>query len=705
VAGRGGGTRIKPRSFAGFRKARVIDRAPDGPCIFGRGIIRLTRQTKLYSRSGFFAFFPPSFADERVFEKESFVRDVLRTSLTNTIFADALKRRMGAPGGVAEKTSGDTLMRKIKWRLRTLPRRVWLAAAFAFFVACLSMALLVSRGATPSPTTVPISQLLNMADRHQITRVVISNNTLYATGADGHQYQATKEDQQTVTEELRRDGITVSVSDAADRSLGASSIAALLPLLFIIGAIWFMMRRGGPNNQVMSFGRSGARRYADQLGRITFDDVAGVEEAKQELAEIVQFLMHPDKFRAMGARIPKGVLLVGPPGTGKTLISRAVAGEAKVPFFSISGSEFVEMFVGVGASRVRDLFRQAKRQAPCIVFIDEVDAVGRHRGNSVGGHDEREQTLNQLLVEMDGFDANTNVIVIAATNRPDVLDQALLRPGRFDRRVILDPPDINGRRAILEVHARSKPLEPGVDLAAIAQQTSGFSGADLANLLNEAAILAARADKPAIGREELEEGIMRVVAGPERRSRVITDYEKSIIAYHEVGHALVMKALKHSHPVQKVSIISRGQALGVTVQAPKEDTYLTSRGQLTARMAALLGGRAAEELIFGDVTTGARQDLEAVTDLARRMVTEFAMSELGVVATPKRDGGSLSGAVAADVDREAMRLIDEAFATARAILTERRDKLVEVAEYLKQVETISGDQLDALLGPDWVLVA
>ncbi len=582
-----------------------------------------------------------------------------------------------------------------------LPRRIWLAAAFVFFVVCVSVAILFARDTSPQPTVVPISQLLNMADRHEIAKVTITSNTLYATSVNGQQYQAAKEEQQTVTEQLRHDGVTVVVVDATSRPIGASSIAALLPLLFLSGLIWFMMRRGGPNNQVMSFGRSGARRFVQGGPTVTFADVAGVEEAKQELAEIVEFLKKPEKFRSMGARIPKGVLLIGPPGTGKTLISRAVAGEAGVPFFSISGSEFVEMFVGVGASRVRDLFRQAKRHAPCIVFIDEIDAVGRHRGNNVGGHDEREQTLNQLLVEMDGFDANTNVIVIAATNRPDVLDQALLRPGRFDRRVMLDPPDINGRRAILEVHARSKPLAPGVDLAAIAQQTSGFSGADLANLLNEAAILAARSDKPAIGREDLEEGIMRVVAGPERRSRVVTEYEKSIIAYHEVGHALVMKALKHAHPVQKVSIISRGQALGVTVQAPKEDSYLTSRAQLTARMASLLGGRAAEELIFGDVTTGARQDLEAVCDLARRMVTEFAMSELGVVATPPRDGGSLSSEIAANVDREAMRLIDQAFATARAILSERRDKLVEVAEHLKKVETINGDELDALLGPDW----
>ena len=590
-------------------------------------------------------------------------------------------------------------------KLRAMPRRLLVLGAFAFFVFCLGVAILVRRDATPGPTTIPVSQMLNLADQHKIDRVTITNNTLLATAKSGQQYLATKEDQQTVTEELRRDGVTVNVVDAASQGVGANAFAAIVPLLGIFAIVWFMSRKGGINNQAMSFGRSGARRYASGARQVTFDDVAGVEEAKQELSEIVQFLKFPDKFRAIGARVPKGVLLIGPPGTGKTLISRALAGEAGVPFFNISGSEFVEMFVGVGASRVRDLFAQAKRAAPAIIFIDEVDAVGRHRGNNVGGHDEREQTLNQLLVEMDGFDASTNLIVIAATNRPDVLDSALLRPGRFDRRVILDPPDINGRRAILEVHARDKRLEPGVDLASIAQQTSGLSGADLANVLNEAAILAARFDKESIGRDEIEEGIMRVLAGPERKSRVVTDYEKSIIAYHEVGHALVMKALKHANPVTKVSIISRGQALGVTVQAPKEDSYLTSKAQLIARMAALLGGRAAEELIFEDVTTGARQDLEVVSDIARRMVLEFGMSDLGVVATAKGDatGSSLSPELAHQVDREANRLIEDAFQTARAILTERRTKLVEVAEYLKQTETINGEQLDLLLGPGWAI--
>jgi len=597
-------------------------------------------------------------------------------------------------------------MKKLRQRLQALPRRVWVAAAAVFFIVSIAVSVFVGRDTGPVPVQVPISSLLNLADQHQLARVDINNNTLYAVGIDGKQYVSLKEDQQTVTPELRQDGVTVTVSDGTRAALGPSTIAAILPIAIILGVIWLMMRHGGANNQAMSFGRSGARRYGGEARPVTFDDVAGVEEAKFELAEIVQFLKYPEKFRVMGARVPKGVLLVGPPGTGKTLISRAVAGEAAVPFFNISGSEFVEMFVGVGASRVRDLFRQAKRSAPCIIFIDEIDAVGRHRGNGFSGHDEREQTLNQLLVEMDGFDHNTNIIVLAATNRPDVLDQALLRPGRFDRRVTLDPPDIGGRRAILEVHAQSKPLEPGIDLAAIAQQTAGFSGADLANVLNEAAILAARSGKTAIGRNELEEGIMRVVAGPERRSRVVTDFEKSIISYHEVGHALVMKSLKHAHPVTKVSVIARGQALGLTVQSPKHDSYLTSKAQLMARMSALLGGRSAEELIFGDVTTGARQDLDAVTDLARRMVVEFAMSDLGVVAAPLPErGGELSPETSAKVDRETMRLIDEAFNTARAILSERREKLVSIAEHLLQVETIDGAELDRLLGPEWTLYA
>src|SRR5256714_1389727 len=440
-------------------------------------------------------------------------------------------------------------------------------------------------------------------------------------------------------------------------------------------------------------------------------NVAGVDEAKQELTEIVEFLKYPEKFVALGARIPKGVLLVGPPGTGKTLLSKAVAGEAGVPFFSISGSEFVEMFVGVGASRVRDLFDQAKKNSPCIVFVDEIDAVGRQRGAGLGGgHDEREQTLNQLLVEMDGFDTNTHVIVIAATNRPDVLDPALLRPGRFDRHVTLDRPDIRGRRQILDVHARNKPLDTTVDLDVLARQTPGFSGADPANLINEAAILAARANKKVIGMDELEEAIARVIAGPEKKSRRISEKEKEIIAYHEVGHALVMKALPLCDPVHKVSIISRGMALGWTMALPEEDKYLVSKQELKQQIAGIMGGRAAEEIVFGDVTSGAENDIQRATQMARRMVTQWGMSEkLGTVAMGHkeelvflgRDLGeqrNFSEEVAQLIDEEVRSLIKEAYETAKRILTEQRVKMATVVERLKIQETMDAAELDQISG-------
>ena len=441
---------------------------------------------------------------------------------------------------------------------------------------------------------------------------------------------------------------------------GSSLFLQILPniiFLVLIGAfMWYMLRQTqSGNNQAMSFGRSRARMLAGDKPLVSFSDVAGVEEAKQELNEIVEFLKFPDKFTALGARIPKGVLLVGPPGTGKTLISKAVAGEAGVPFFSISGSEFVEMFVGVGASRVRDLFDQAKKNSPCIVFVDEIDAVGRQRGAGLGGgHDEREQTLNQLLVEMDGFETNTHVIVIAATNRPDVLDPALLRPGRFDRHVTLDRPDIKGRLAILQVHAKNKPLEKEVNLEVLAKQTPGFSGADLSNLINEAAILAARNNKKLIGMPELEESIIRVMAGPERKSRVISDKEKNIVAYHEIGHALVAKSLPNADPVHKVSVISRGQALGWTAYLPEEDRYLASKGELEDRIAMALGGRVAEEVMFGEITSGAGDDIRRVTDIARKMVTELGMSaKLG----PRAFGGPAGDGLPGPRPRRAAQLL------------------------------------------------
>ena len=485
----------------------------------------------------------------------------------------------------------------------------------------------------------------------------------------------------------------------------------LILLLLIGGFMYYILRQTqSGNNQAMSFGRSRARMIAGDKPAVTFSDVAGVEEAKQELTEIVEFLKYPEKFVALGARIPKGVLLVGPPGTGKTLLSKAVAGEAGVPFFSISGSEFVEMFVGVGASRVRDLFDQAKKNSPCIVFVDEIDAVGRQRGAGLGGgHDEREQTLNQLLVEMDGFDTNTHVIVIAATNRPDVLDPALLRPGRFDRHVTLDRPDIKGRRAILDVHARNKPLDTTVDLDVLARQTPGFSGADLSNLINEAAILAARANKKVIGMDELEEAIARVIAGPEKKSRRISDHEKSIIAYHEVGHALVMKSLPNCDPVHKISIVSRGMALGWTMSLPEEDRYLISRSQLVDQIAGTMGGRAAEVIVFGDITSGASDDIQRVTDTARRMVTQWGMSEkLGTVAMGVkqemvflgRDLGeqrNYSEEIAALIDEEVRGLVSDGYETAKRILTERRGYLELISEHLKTVETIDAAEFDSLL--------
>lgn len=546
----------------------------------------------------------------------------------------------------------------------------------------------------------PISDVLNMSDRHQLKSVVLNNNDVTANGLAGQTYHAVKEDGQSVTEIFRRDGVAVSI-DTNQQGQWLQSGLGLLLVLLVVGLTFAFLRRSGSlGGQAMPFARSKAKRFAESRPSVLFKDVAGVEEAKAELEEIVEFLKRPERFTAMGARTPKGVLLVGAPGTGKTLISRAVAGEAGVSFYSVSGSEFVEMFVGVGAARVRDLFKEAKEHAPCIVFIDEIDAVGRQRTNSAaGGNDEREQTLNQLLVEMDGFDKNANVVVIAATNRPDVLDAALLRPGRFDRRVMLDNPDIRGREAILKVHASDKPLAEGVTLTDLARQTAGFSGADLANLLNEAALLTARKNLPEIGKMELEEAILRVMAGPERKSRMITDAEKSIIAYHEVGHAIVMRSMPNADPVQKVSAIARGRALGITVQSPAEDRYLMRRSELLAKLAGAMGGRAAEEIIFGDITTGASQDIEYVTNIARRMVCEFGMSPLGNVSLKAdADGMNTMGAeMASKIDTEVSALIEQAYSTALTILREKKDKLTLISEHLILVETIDGEELDAML--------
>ncbi|MGI8827029.1 MAG: ATP-dependent zinc metalloprotease FtsH [Chloroflexota bacterium] len=542
-------------------------------------------------------------------------------------------------------------------------------------------------------------------------------------GADTTKYQANFTNIVDVTTFLKNNGVPlggasfqkyVAINYSKPSQLGnwITTIVSFLPLLIFGALLFFMMRQAqGSNNQALSFGKSRARMFAGNRPTITFADVAGVEEAKQELAEVVEFLKYPDKFAALGARIPRGVLLVGPPGTGKTLLSRAVAGEAGVPFFSISGSEFVEMFVGVGASRVRDLFDQAKRNAPCIVFVDEIDAVGRQRGAGLGGsHDEREQTLNQILVEMDGFDTNTNVIVIAATNRPDVLDPALLRPGRFDRQVVLDNPDIRGRIQVLEVHARGKPFEKSVNIQTLAKQTPGFSGADLANLLNEGAILAARRNKKAIGMSELEEAIDRVISGPERKSRIISPKEKAITAYHEVGHALVARMLPNLDPVHKITIVARGLAGGYTRLLPTEDRYLYSKKQFEETLAWSLGGHAAEQLIFGDVTTGASNDIERATGLARQMITQYGMSDkIGPVAFGKKDElvflgreigeqRNYSEAVAQEIDSEVRNLINAAYNTARELLIKHKDKLITVSEKLISEETIEGLAFDDLMG-------
>ncbi len=487
----------------------------------------------------------------------------------------------------------------------------------------------------------------------------------------------------------------------------------ILPFLGLGFLFWWVFRQAqGSNNQAMSFGKSRARMFSGDHPTVTFDDVAGAEESKEELKEIVEFLREPQKFIQLGARIPKGVLLVGPPGTGKTLLAKAVSGEAGVPFFSISGSEFVEMFVGVGASRVRDLFEQAKRHSPCIIFVDEIDAVGRQRGAGLGGsHDEREQTLNQMLVEMDGFDTDTNVIIIAATNRPDILDPALLRPGRFDRRVTLDRPDMRGREAILRVHIKGKPVEPEVNLGTIARGTPGFVGADLENLVNEGAILSARRNKKSIGQSELEEAIERVVMGPERKSRLISVEEKRIIAYHEAGHAVVMNAIPEADPVQKITIVGRGQAGGLTWFRPEEDRMLTSRKKLIAQLAGSLGGRAAEQIVFDDVTSGASSDLEQVTRTARMMITRLGMSgELGQMTYGKKEeliflGREISEqrdyseAVAQQIDREVRKLVDDSYKQALDILNKYRVELDAVANRLLEVESITRDEFEKIFPP------
>jgi len=552
------------------------------------------------------------------------------------------------------------------------------------------------------------SQFLTSAQAGRIADVTIGDEAITGHFKDGQTFRTFAPPNDTsYIETLRSHNTQITVEPKSKNALWPGLLSTMLPFFLLIG-LWLLMLRQAQSgsNQALSFGKSRARLHTENRPKITFDDVAGVDEAKEELQEVIEFLKHPKKFQALGAKIPRGVLLVGPPGSGKTLLAKAVAGEAAVPFFSISGSEFVEMFVGVGASRVRDLFEQAKKSAPCLVFIDEIDAVGRQRGAGLGGgHDEREQTLNQLLVEMDGFDPNAGIIVIAATNRPDILDPALLRPGRFDRRIVVDNPDSKGRREILNVHVRGKPLGEGVNIDLLAKHTVGFSGADLANLVNEAALLAARRNKKKITMAEMDEAIERVIAGPQRRSRILGPKEREIAAFHEGGHALLGKLLPNADPPHKVTILPRGMALGYVISAPPEDKYTYTRTELLDRITAMLGGRVAEELVFNEVTTGAQNDFEQATDLTRRMVTEFGMSEkLGPLSLGKRHGPVFLGRdlietrnyseeIAYEIDKEVRRITDECYIRAREILMANREKLERVARALLERESLEGEEI------------
>ncbi|HKF18363.1 MAG TPA: ATP-dependent zinc metalloprotease FtsH [Candidatus Dormibacteraeota bacterium] len=588
----------------------------------------------------------------------------------------------------------------------TQGRRNQIALAMIVALACLLAAIAYLSVVNTRTSTWSYSRLMDQALQGRVKTFEIDGDVGIATDRDGRQYAVQlPANPSTLASTLASDGVEVAFAD----SQAVAALQRVLPYLLVVPVmgllIFFVFRQvRGPSNQPLMFVRSPAKLVV-ATPEVAFVDVAGADEAKQELAEIVEFLKDPARFAELGARIPKGVLLAGPPGTGKTLLSKAVAGEAGVPFFSASGSEFVELFVGVGAGRVRDLFVQAKKTSPCIVFVDEIDAVGRQRRVGFGGaHDEREQTLNQLLVEMDGFDTNTHVIVIAATNRPDVLDPALLRPGRFDRHVRLDLPEVRGRREILDVHARNKPLEAAVDLDVLARQTPGFSGADLANLINEAAILAARANRKVIGMEEMEEAIARVIAGPEKKSRRISEREKEVIAYHEVGHALVMKALPLCDPVHKVSVVSRGMALGWTLTLPGEDRYLVSKEELKQQIAGIMGGRAAEEIVFGDVTSGAENDIQRATQMARRMVMRWGMGErVGIVLVGHGDEHDVSGSpvcsdeMAARIDQEVTAIVEQAYQLALSVLGERRQTVDSIAERLLEVETMGAEELDALV--------
>ena len=560
------------------------------------------------------------------------------------------------------------------------------------------------------------TQFLQEVDAGSVSKVVIVQNTLHVTSTDGTEYTTITPDSPNgdpgLYDKLAAKNINITAENPPEPPWWSQMLSSLLPILLLCGVWFYMMQQSqGGGGRVMNFGKSRARMSGSDKVKVNFKDVAGADEAKQELQEVVEFLKHPKKYNELGARIPKGVLLFGPPGTGKTLLAKAVAGEAGVPFFSISGSDFVEMFVGVGASRVRDLFEQAKKNAPCIVFIDEIDAVGRQRGAGLGGgHDEREQTLNQLLVEMDGFAANEGIIIIAATNRPDILDPALLRPGRFDRQIVVDKPDVRGRLAILKVHAKGKPVGADVDLDILARRTPGFTGADLANLVNEAALHAARRDKHKIEMQELEEAIERVIAGPERKSHIMSDEEKRLTAYHEGGHTLVGMMLEHADPVHKVTIIPRGRAGGYTLMLPKEDRNYATRSELMDRIKVAMGGRVAEEVVLQEISTGASQDIKQASRIVRSMVMEYGMSNvLGPVSYGEgsdhqvflgRDFNNqrnYSEEVASEIDKEVRRITEDAYASCRTIIRENRDKLELIAQALIERETLTAKELEELL--------
>ncbi len=569
------------------------------------------------------------------------------------------------------------------------------------------------------PADISYTSFMQHVQQDEIKQVTIVDNVISGKLKDGKEFSTVAPNDSKLVEKLEAKKVDIKAELPPQPPWWMSILSSILPMLIIVG-LWFMlMNQGGAGGgKVMNFGKSRARRYDEEKLKITFKDVAGAEEAKQELEEVVEFLKHPQKYNDLGAKIPKGVLLYGPPGTGKTLLAKAVAGEAGVPFFSISGSDFVEMFVGVGASRVRDLFDQAKKSAPCIVFIDEIDAVGRQRGAGLGGgHDEREQTLNQLLVEMDGFSANEGIIMIAATNRPDILDPALLRPGRFDRQIVVDRPDIKGRTEILKVHVKGKPMGPDVNLDVIAQRTPGFTGADLSNLVNEAALLTARKDKKAINMPEMEEAAERVIMGPERKSRVISDKEKRLTAYHEGGHTIVGMLLEHTDPVHKVTIIPRGRAGGYTLSLPKEDKYYATRSEMLDELKVLLGGRVAEALVLKEISSGASNDLQRATQLARQMICEYGMSEnIGPVTFGHRQDQVFLGRdiardkdyseeVAAKIDKEVRSFMEDAYAATEKLLSDNIDKLHVIAKALMEKETLEEEEINQLVKYGHILTA